>query len=183
MSSELLTAPHSSLCSGRTWGQLVFDIVFGVLLPIGCLIADPIVFRAGLGDPLFGRYALFAYMVVGSAIFALIFWLLWRGLPAFLAGFFLADAIFALMLGVVLLPFSAMGLAIGIGVLGFSPFLTFVVFYGHSLRAWALDRPTTWAGLVLAAFGFTAAFAGPPNSTRRYGLGSHSRLGTCRIPR
>jgi hypothetical protein len=51
---------------GRTKSQVIFDVVFGVVGPILCFTADPIVFKSswlGLGEALFSEYQLFAYLV------------------------------------------------------------------------------------------------------------------------
>ncbi len=110
-------APKASLV------QIVFDVAAGILLPILCLVADPIVFRArSFGSPLLGNYALLAYFAIGMAFLALALWLLCHRPASVFAGLLGAGAFFALLLGVVLLPFSMLGLfAAGLGLLGLSP--------------------------------------------------------------
>ncbi len=149
---------------GPSWWQTAFDIAAGIVLPLVCLAADPVVFRASsFGSPLLGGYALLGYAAIGTGLLALAVWLL-CGRPApLLAGFLAAGALFALLLGVVLFPLSIIGLvAGGIGVLGLSPFLTAFVFWRNGVRAWARARRGTAGAALLAACGFLAAAAGPP---------------------
>lgn len=113
-----------------------FDIVFGVVLPIGCLVFDPIVFRGG-GFP--GMYATGAYVFVGLQIAILLCWMLLgrrmdRGAD-FFPGPLLAGGVFSLLLGIAMLPLSLMGLVMVIGILGFTPFLTSLVYFRAGFRA------------------------------------------------
>jgi hypothetical protein len=146
-----------------SWGQLVFDLVAGILLPVFCLVADPIVFRESpFGTPLLGGYAPLAYVAIVTGLLALAIWLLARRPAALLAGFLVAGALFALLLGIALFPFSLIGLFAGIGALGLSPFLTAFVFFRNSVRAWDRARQrTTGLTALVAAFGLLAAFGSP----------------------
>jgi len=121
-------------------GQMIFDIVFGILAPIVCFIIDPGVFqRTALGGLLVDYY-LFAYLGAGIGIITLIFQLSWgkrlRMGGGIMAGVLLAGALVALLIGLLILPTSLLGiLAYGIGLLGFIPFLTSFVFFRNGLRA------------------------------------------------
>jgi hypothetical protein len=148
--------------------QVAFDLAAGILLPLVCLAADPIVFRDPhmsplLVSPLLGRYLLLCYAAIGTSLLALALWLLCRRPAALLAGFLVAGALFALLLGVLLLPFSLIGMiAMGFGALGLSPFLTAFVFWRNGVRAWARANRGEAGAAMLAACGFLAAAAGPP---------------------
>ena len=85
--------------SAPTLSQRKFDWTFGVLLPIVCIAADPIVFRNWGGDAidvLFPRYQIFSYILSSVSIMAMAAWLLWGKklgeLRPFLGGFFLVAA-------------------------------------------------------------------------------------------
>lgn len=108
-----------------TQPQIFFDVAFGVIAPILCFVFDPIVFRSWLGPPLLGDYQTLAYLFSGLQIILLCFWLLSgsgrQGLNSFIGGMLLSGAIFCLIGGVVLAPFSLLGLIYGIGVFGFTP--------------------------------------------------------------
>jgi hypothetical protein len=86
---------------------------------------------------------------------------LWRGtrLGAWcgvVSGVLSACALFAGGLGLVLLPFSVIGLFVLIGALGFAPFLTATTFARNAIRASAharavLGEPGAWGSMVLGA--------------------------------
>lgn len=124
-----------------TRAQTVFDVCVGIVLPVACLVLDPFVFRdgwAGIG-PLLGPLRLFAYALVALEIAALAAWLalrnragVWTG-P--LGGAMTAGALFSLLVGLLLLPFSVVGLMFLIGLLGFSPFLAALVYWRNGRRA------------------------------------------------
>lgn len=148
-------APESSL------RQDVFDVVLGIALPVFCLILDPYVFRSGFGEPLLGGYRGFASGAIGLGFFSLAVWLSIRKPSALLAGLLAGGALFALLLGLVLLPFSAVGLLLVIGILGFSPFATAFVFWRNAVRAFPRPWPGRTAVKAVAVLGLTLAWAGP----------------------
>jgi hypothetical protein len=120
--------------------QRYFDVMFGILAPIVCVVADPIVFRSGG----FGRpwipYATGAYIFMALEILTLTVWLaLPKKSPLLnvaLAGPLFAGGLASIGLGIRMLPISLIGLIAVIGVLGFTPFLTGFVFLRNGLRAW-----------------------------------------------
>lgn len=125
--------------------QTVFDVVFGVVLPVLCFIFDPIVFRGNFfgGTPLFGRIQFAAYAVAFIEISTLLAWLCATerlgAHAATVGGFLYTGALVSLSIGIVLSPFSLFGILFaGIGLLGFTPFLTFVVFWRNGRRAFNL---------------------------------------------
>lgn len=125
-----------------TTGQIVFDIIVGAIIPIVLLYVDPTVFRTtgvGNGNPVLSNYAIFAYLAIGLGILTLTGWLFVGELrqtgAAFIAGVLLTGALFAMTVGVVLAPFSVLGLFMCIGALGFFPFLTAFVYLRNGIRA------------------------------------------------
>lgn len=151
-----------------TLAQIIFDITIGMALPVLCLVFDPLVFRGGLyGAPLAGRFQLFAYALIAIEIIALAVWLStgarageWCGA---LGGIMFAGAIFSLVVGVCLLPFSLFGLIMLIGALGFTPFLTAFIYLRNARRALkAAGAQMPRGGLfVTLLFGATLALGTP----------------------
>jgi hypothetical protein len=151
-----------------THGQVIFDIIVGIVLPILCLVFDPLVFRGGIsGRPLAGEFQLFAYALIAIEIAALAVWLgigsrtgEWRGV---LGGIMLSGALFSAGIGICLLPFSLIGLLFIIGALGFTPFLTAFIYLRNARRALrAGGTQLTRAGLsVTLLFGVTLALGAP----------------------
>jgi hypothetical protein len=126
--------------------QIVFDIAFGIVGPILCFAFDPVVFRGGIGGgPLFPDLKIYVYLFSGLEVVMLSFWLLAR------AGFqlwndlsgavLLVGGIFCVAAGLILLPFSLLGLMFGVGIFGFTPFLTGIVYLRNGVRA--LRSPRT----------------------------------------
>jgi hypothetical protein len=121
--------------------QTAFDIVFGVVTPLVCLILDPGIFRTGaLGNGgWLGYLTWFALLAIPIQIFTLIAWL-WFG-TAFepwtggIAGILLVGGMFAGLIGVLLLPLSLIGLLLLVGIVGFLPFITAGVFIRNAFRA------------------------------------------------
>ncbi len=131
-----------------TLSQRKFDWVFGVGLPVVCIAADPIVFRsAGFFEPilenggqaLLSEYKIFAYALSTVSIMAMAAWLLWGSklgeLRPFLGGLFLTAAAISTIVGIILIPFSMMGMVLLIGILGFTPLFSGFVFLRNSFRA------------------------------------------------
>jgi hypothetical protein len=151
---------------GATRGQKIFDAVVGLLLPALCLYFDPIVFRggvAGLGEPALSRYRLFAYGVIALELAVLALWLFtgerlkeWGGM---LGGAMLAGALFALAVGVLILPYTLLGLLILVGVLGFTPFFTAFVYLRNAARALGTSEPYLGAWRRAAALTLGAAIS------------------------
>ncbi|HLF93304.1 MAG TPA: hypothetical protein VJB14_07575 [Planctomycetota bacterium] len=128
--------------------QTVWDLLFGILLPLGCLAGDRLLFgRSAIVAPgrlfegsIFGGAAPAAYTFILTEVGLLALWILLRrkvtGSAAFFAGPLLAGWGFSLVLAIGLLPLSLVGLIVVIGVLGFSPWLTCFAFY----RNWKMAR-------------------------------------------
>jgi MFS family permease len=125
-----------------TLRQIVFDVLFGIVAPILAIVFDPIVFRGDMA--VLGRYQMVAYVAIALGTLALAMWLLFRShlsqWSSLFGGIFLIGALFALVLGLVLLPLSVIGLQILLGLLGFIPFATAYVFYRNCRRALRLAQ-------------------------------------------
>lgn len=146
---------HPAAPRERHW----FEVICGILLPIVCVVADPIVFKhsalfGGLGGPLFPWGAVVGYMEILIGVTALTIFLWRRPASPFLAGILLVGTAFSLLLGIILFPFSLLGLFFVIGVLGFSPFLSFIVFARACRQVWSdclisqtKKRVATYAGV------------------------------------
>jgi|SRR5215510_8591422 len=124
----------------QTRKQLIFDMIFGVHGPVLCFLADPIVFKSGLLlTGLYSDYQLFVYLVAALQVPLLSIWLLYgakfRSVGLLMGGALMAGAFFSFCIGVLILPFSLLGLLWLIGVFGFTPFLTAFVYLRNSVRA------------------------------------------------
>lgn len=121
--------------------QPKWDWAFGVVMPLVCFYFDPFVFREWSGGEgvLLPRFQLPVYVFAYASIMALAAWLLWGDKLGMLrlpvACVMVAGAILASLLGVVLFPFSLLGLLAIIGVLGFTPIFTAVTFWRNAVRA------------------------------------------------
>lgn len=138
---------HSQFRPPASGAQTVFDVLFGVVAPILCFYFDPGILRSsgfilGVAPAIFPQYAGFIYSGSAIEILLLIAWLVCgRRLEtaAHLAGgMLMAGAIFSALIGIVLLPFTMLGLTIGIGVFGFVPFLTALVYLRNARSAFRL---------------------------------------------
>jgi len=153
----------------RRW----FEVICGILLPIVCVVADPIVFKhsvlfGGLGGPLFQWGIVFGYMEILIGVIALTIFLWRRPASPFLAGILLVGTAFSVFLGIILFPFSLLGLFFVIGVLGFSPFLSFIVFARACRQVWSdcLISQTKKTVAIYAGLGFLWASALPVAAQR-----------------
>jgi hypothetical protein len=121
-----------------------YEVGMGLVMPVICFALEPLLLPALGWLPgliFFHRYRIFGYGVVALELVALAVWLrygdrLGRWSAGF-AGVLLAGALFAEVLGLVLLPFSVLGLPVFlIGALGFVPLFTAHVFYRNGVRAY-----------------------------------------------
>ena len=152
-----------------TGSQVRFDVTFGIAAPVLCFIFDPIVFRGGFsGGGILQQFQFFAYAFSAIEIVALISWLLfgrratkWAGLAS---GILHAGALFSFTLGVLILPLSLLGLMLFVGVFGFVPFATALVYLRNGRRALRLAQSSDAARAGVAAslaFGFALALCVP----------------------
>ena len=137
--------------------QKAFDWSLGVVLPTICAAADPIVF---VERGMLHEYQWFAYLLSGTSIMSMVAWLLWRDrlgwLTAPLAGLFIAGSFISFIVGIILLPYSFIGMFFIIGFLGYTPLLSSVVYLRNGIRAARssnsfLDERSACRAAVLAA--------------------------------
>jgi hypothetical protein len=136
--------------------QFVYDLLTGVLLPIGCLVYDPIFLHER--SP-----RVVAFAVFGSQMLMLFFWLLLasrlrQGMYGFVAGFLGCGGLVAGIVGALLTPFTFVGLFVLIGALGTVPYFTAFTYFRHAITAWE-HAGTGRNRRVAAITGFLAAFA------------------------
>src|SRR5258708_13212989 len=99
--------------------QLVFDLLFGIVMPIICFYFDPGILRSEYpGDPYLslGQHTITIYMFSGFAILGLMFWMGLRNqanrYPPLIEGLFVSSPTFSFLIGVLMLPASLIGLII-----------------------------------------------------------------------
>ena len=125
----------------RTPGQIWFDVLVGCFLPLLCLFLDPIVFHSSeFGGPILFHFEVVASLVIAVGIISLGHWVGSGAYPALSSGLLSDGAAHALVLGVVMFPFSLIGLFFVIGLLGFSPFFTAFAFWRNAYRAFRASR-------------------------------------------
>lgn len=150
--------------------QKNFDWIFGVILPAICFLFDPFIFKGGFSDDaILGEYKPFAYVLSYVSIAALFAFLTLgkklKYINAFLAGLFFIGGLISSIIGVILLPFSLLGLFLVIGLLGFTPLFTAFVYLRNAVRAFQTASPffstkKLWNAFALAtifSFAFPAA--------------------------
>src|SRR5688572_30389146 len=99
-----------------TYYQIIFDSLFGVVLPILCLVLDPFIFNDNLflRSPI-GQFRVFAYIGISIGILVLVIRLMLgtrlndNGNSS-VVGILLFGAFFSFVLGLALIPFSFMAL-------------------------------------------------------------------------
>ncbi len=145
-----------------TRAQTIFDCIVGLALPYVCLYFDPIVFRGGIGGgAVLGKFQLFAYAVIVLETLTLGMWLTVARSEAWargVGGVLMAGGLFSLVVGILILPFSLIGLMFGIGVMGFIPFLTALVYLRNGLRAFKRSDEFMDLGALFAPLMLGAAF-------------------------
>lgn len=122
-----------------TYWQKVFDGVFGIVLPVICFFFDFLIFRSpGQSEPMAGEYKPFAYILSFVSIMSLLAFMLWgvklKWLNGLLCGLFAAGAVVSLIIGILLFPYSLIGLMVLIGALGFTPLFTAFVYWRNAVR-------------------------------------------------
>ena len=138
--------------SGR---QKKFDVIFGFALPLVCFFFDPIVFKSdwGANDGILTKFTSPAYLLAFTAIMATMASLLFgpklKWANAFLPGTLAVSFVASLVVGIVLAPFSLMGIVLLIGLLGFTPLFTSFVFLRHSIRTLRAAKPLLERGVLI----------------------------------
>jgi len=137
--------------------QKQYDWIFGVIMPVVCFAFDPFIFKSW-GEPgggILGAYKPFAYVGSFVSILGLMAWLLWReklgGFASLLGGLFFIAGSVALLTGIALAPLSLIGLMVLIGVLGFTPLFTSVIYLRNGVRALRSAKPDLTRSKLVAA--------------------------------
>lgn len=149
----------------RAFDSTSCSVAFGIVAPIACFALKPVLLPGdgfelpGLG--FISTFWIFGYGLIGLGIATLTLWLcLGSRLGSWgcgvVSGALLACSLFAGGLGLVLLPFSLIGLLALIGALGFAPFLTATTFARNGIRVFIHARTLTgrrraWRSMVLGA--------------------------------
>ena len=161
--------------------RLVFDFVWGMVMPIVCLVFDPFVFKSG--EDLMGtlepdyppnfaaqvqvnELAYFAWPILVGQIATLGMVLAWgkslRPIAPFLAGALATGFVISTCLGVLLVLPAMLGVfAFGIGLLGFTPIFTAITFCRRMRLMWLLSsgwKPEE-AKFLLAGLGILICLA------------------------
>ena len=124
-----------------TRSQRHFDWTFGFILPLICFYFDPIVFRYTVNpaEVLLGQYAMPAYIVGFLTTMSLVTFLLWReklGSASVIPASVLSiGSVIALLIGIVIFPYSLLGALFLIGFLGFTPLFTAFAYMRNAVRA------------------------------------------------
>jgi len=151
-----------------TTSQRVFDLIFGIVAPILCLVFDPAIFRGGFpaGSGYLSAYKPFAYTEIAVSIVALAYYLLRQKGSLLLAGILAGSGIFSLILGIFMLPMTFLGLFIFIGIFGLTPFVSSYVFLRNAYRSWrgSAVENTRGSAVLRVAVGFMLV-VGIPLST------------------
>ncbi len=147
-----------------TTDQTVFDVLFGVAAPVVLVGLDRIWDPTSEGGVL--PFRPHSVIAVTASVLVLVAWLRlrrragwWHAMTAGGLGF---GACVAAGIGLALLPYTIIGLVIGVGVLGVAPFLAAFVFVRAAARALgsSLDRLPPLAAVTLAALVGCVLFVG-----------------------
>jgi hypothetical protein len=138
--------------------QTIFDVVFGILMPIICFYFDPGIIRGDFAFPV--ASAVFIYTFSLIAVVTLALWLVSAhrtgSLSGVFGGVFLCGALCSFVIGVIILPLTLIGIFVIIGFLGFVPFVTGFVYVRNGVRAInsrnaAIKRPDLVAEIAISA--------------------------------
>jgi len=149
----------------RDW--TTFDLMFGIVLPLFCLVADPGILRgrgmSAVGPHILQSNVVAVYGAVVPAIVLFGVWCTWRRGPLLLAGPLLVGGCVSLAIGIALLPLSIMMSIALIGLLGLVPLGTAFAYLRNGLQAFRAAR-TAHSGAVAAlmAVGLGAAVLALP---------------------
>lgn len=138
----------------RRYSTPVTALVLGVIVPVACLLLDPVVFRSGrLGVAWLGEWWIEFYGLILLSTSAMLVWHLFRRFPSLFCGLLAAGSVVAVVLGIMMLPMTILGLFFaGVGILGLAPFFTAVAFCGCARRAHDQAGASFRPGVAL--FGF-----------------------------
>ncbi len=144
--------------------QKIFDWIFGVGLPVICFVFDPIVFKNnGVGNAILGNLKPFAYLLSFISVLAMSAWLIWgaklKVFGVFFAGAFAVGGMISLIVGIVLVPFSLIGLIFLVGILGFTPLFSAIVFLRNAIRAYHAAKPFIEKPILIYSVVLSAIFS------------------------
>ena len=155
-----------NVASSGAHSQKIFDVIFGIVAPVICIIIDPGIIRPPFDScvgtlTVFNQYAMFMYAAMAIGIVSLTIWLALndtlKDAAPFFAAVFAIGVLFALTIGITILPVSVYGLALmGLGALGFIPFLTALTYLRNCINAIQIARELS----DTLFFKFAFAFAG-----------------------
>ncbi len=121
----------------------VYAVGAGIFAPYVCLALQPVLLPGDLTLPglqFINVFWIFGYGIIGLEMLVLAVWLALKdrlgAWNAPIAGILFVGGLFSGGLGLILLPFSAIGLVILIGALGFVPFFTAFAYFVCSERAY-----------------------------------------------
>ncbi len=151
---------------------VMFDVLWGIVMPLVCLACDPLLFRGptrdwgGIWMKLhFGQEAIASYCLIVWQILSLAVWHIGRpwlkGLAGLFLGTWIVGTIFSAGLGLLLVVPATLGLAIGIGLLGFTPWFTSFLLLRRLRESIELIDESLISFPALATAGFLAAFIVP----------------------
>lgn len=152
---------------------VMFDCIWGLLMPLVCLVCDPFVFRdQGLEWGLdfrvklnFRQETLSAYGLILWQMVFLLAWLIGRpwlkGFAGFFLGTWIAGIIFTAVLGILLVVPAAIGLVWGVGLMGFTPIFTTFVLSRRIRETIELSDESFLPFALLGTIGFFAAIVAP----------------------
>jgi hypothetical protein len=147
-----------------TPAQRRFDLIFGIVAPVVCVLLDPAIFRPFAGGSWFLRHLrLLAYLEIAISLAALAYYQLTNRASSFLAGALCGGAVFAFALGAAIFPMTLIGMLFLIGVFGLTPFFTSFVYLRNAVRCWRVceARSSRPVGMVPAICGFILILAFP----------------------
>ena len=152
-----------------TYKQNIFDGIFGIVLPIACLIGDPVVFKADVGRPMIpSNYIIICYWLIFLAILSLVICLQYRPKSLILSAILLLGSIISFVIGVNLLPLSVFALLIVIGIFGFTPLFTGFVYLRNAYRTFIACRNQLTAKQIILAITTITLITGIPMFAQVY---------------
>lgn len=144
----------------------IFDILFGILLPLVCLYLDPCVFDSPVLQPLIGHFQVFIHLTIFYEMILLSIWMAYPKHPLFFSIQFAFGTLLALGIGLRIFPYAVSGILIyGLGLLGFVPWTAAIVFQRRVLESWDAIPAAEKSGsqlffrIPLAFIPFTLFFA------------------------
>jgi hypothetical protein len=146
-------------------GKIVSTSVWGIVFPVLCVFYDPGILHepwimpAGPGpfppmfiskvqitwDSMSSLLSIFSITAIAIQCVSLGTWILWQPRNPFIADIFVGlmffGVVIALLIGICMLPLTLMGLVIGIGILGITPFLTWRAYLFATREAMRISKP------------------------------------------